>query len=429
MGDTMPDMDDPPTDPADPAAVASPEPAEAPPSTGRARSRTVIAAVIGVVAVLVLSVTIVAVWAKATVLRSERVAALAGDALAEPEVQTALAAYLTDQVSASVDLDDRLTALLPDALDRFSPVIADAATTAVERGLTRVLSDEDVQRILQATIQRAWDRALRILEGDGLTDGVTITDDQVSLNLLPLVGRGLSALQSVGVLQDVEIPPLTVDGDPAEQIAALSSALGRDLPTDFAQLVVYQSDSVSNAQEAVQSAQRIFALAQRAVWLLVALSVVLVAATIIVAARRWRAALVLGLGTAAMMIVLRTAVRRVTDEAPDLVIRPGAKAALDAMLGGASASLLRLAGIVLILALVTVAASLARTHWRRPDLVVVAAVLLGAVTVAVVGATIVGLLLGIAVAVGVVLLARWLLPPAQPRDEPHDVPPALVAPA
>ena len=90
----------------------------APPA--RSRVRTVIATVLGVLTVLVLVVTVVAVWAKATVLRSEPVAELVGDAIAEPDVQVALSAYLADQVAASVDLDTRLIDLLPDSLDRFA---------------------------------------------------------------------------------------------------------------------------------------------------------------------------------------------------------------------------------------------------------------------------------------------------------------------
>ncbi|MET0146444.1 MAG: hypothetical protein ABW122_05555 [Ilumatobacteraceae bacterium] len=399
-----------------PAASDGPDAAGSPsPRPDRHRSRTVVASVVGVVAVLVLSVTIVAVWAKATVLRSEPIAELAGDALAEPEVQAALAAYLADQVAAAVDLEPRLVEVLPDALDRFAGVIAGAANAGVERALTRALGNDDLQQALVTIIERAHDRAMRVLEGDGLSGGITISDGQVSLNLLPLVGRGLTSLQAAGLLQDLDVPVLTVDGDPDEQIAELSSALGRDLPAGFGQLVVYESDKVADGQAAVQSAQRMLTLAERAVWVLVVLSLVLIAATMLIAARRWRAALVLGLGTAATMIVLRSAVRRVVDEAPDLVRRPGAKAALDAILRGASASLLALAGVVLLVALLVIAVAVLRGRWRDDDLVLVAAVLVGAVTVALLGASLLGLVVGIVVGVGVVLLARWLL---TRRDEP-----------
>jgi hypothetical protein len=160
----------------------------------------------------------------------------------------------------------------------------------------------------------------------------------------------------------------------------------------------------------VQTAQRLLVLAERAVWLLVAASVVLVAATVLVATRRWRATLVLALGMAAAMVLIRSTVREVVSGAGDLALAPGAKAAIRAIVGGASTSLLRLAGVLLLLALVVVAGVVLRRRRWRDDLVLVAAVLLGAVTVAVVGVGLWGLLAGIVIGIAVPIAARWLLP-------------------
>jgi hypothetical protein len=396
---------------------------------GRQRGRTIGAAVIGVVAVLVLSVTIVAVWAKATVLRAEPVADLVGDALEEPEVQAALATYITETVANAVDLESVVTSILPSQLTRFAPAIAGGAETVVERRLTEVLGTETVRNIVTTVVERAHNRAMRLLEGDGLVDGITVQNGEVTVNLLPLVGRGLEAVQSAGLLSDVQLPELTADGDPAQQIAELSAALGRDLNPDLGQLVVYRSESLESAQETVQNAQRILALAERAVWVLVVLSVVLIAATILVAARRWRAALVLGLGTAAAMVLLRTAVREVAADAPNLVRRPGAKAALGAILDGASATLLRLAGVVLIIALLVVALTLLRTRWRRQDLVLTVAVVVGTALVAVLGVRLWSIALGVAVGIAVAFVARRVLPPAAPPPtEPSTAPPSAAPP-
>ena len=53
---------------------------------------------------------------------------------------------------------------------------------------------------------------------------------------------------------------------------------------------MYRSDDLANAQASVQRAQQLFAVAKRAVWLLVALTIGLVVATMLVAVRRWRQA-------------------------------------------------------------------------------------------------------------------------------------------
>lgn len=389
------------------APVAAPP---APRSSGRARS--VVASVLGVLAVLLLVVTLVAVWAQATVLRSEKVAELVGDAIEEPEVQAALATLLADQVQQAVGLEDRLVRLLPDQLDRFAGPLAAGANAAVQRAFTRALGEPAVQDVITTLVERAHQRAMRLLRGDGLVDGVTVVDGAVTLNLLPLVARGLTELQRFGLLDGVDVPELTADGNPDEQAAQLSTALGRDLPAGFGQLVVYDSERIADAQQMVSEAQRILVLAQRAVWAAAALSLVLVVATILVSPRRLRGALVLAVGIAGAMVVLRVAARQVVAGAGDLAARPGGKAAIRAILGGASEGLIRVAGLILLLALIGAAAVvLARKRWLD-DLVIVGAVLLGALTVAILGLSIWSLALGVVVGLAVPFAARRIA--AQP---------------
>ncbi len=393
-----------------------PPPSEAEPAApARHQARTVVAAVLGVLAVISLVLSVVSVWARNTVTNSDRVANLAGDALAEPDVQSGLATYLTDQLFTSIDVTAELQDLLPTQLDRFAPALSGAAESAVQATLTKVLGNEDVERVMKEAVKRAHRRAVELLRGDGLVDGVSVENGEVSVNLLPLASRALTTLQGLGVLQRVDLPTFTAEGDPQQQIAELSSALGRDLPADFGQLVVYRSASVESAQQAVQDAQRIVVVARRALVLVLLLTVALIVATIIVAPRRWRAVLVLGLGVAATMALLRSAVRVVVAEAPNVATRPGARAAIEAMVSGASTSLMRLAGVALLLGLGAVAAALLVRHWRRADLILVVAVVVGAIVVAVIGLSLWSLLAGIAVAVAVPFVARAAFPArAQP---------------
>jgi hypothetical protein len=404
----------------------APEPADdatapATPTRRRGRARTVISSVLGVLAVLLLVVSVVGVWAKATVLRSERVASLVRSAIDEPEVQSALAALLADQAQDAVDLKTRLESLLPTNLDRFAAPIAAGANAAVERAIGRVLATPRAQEAITTIVERAHARAIRLLRGDGLLDGVNVVDGEVSINLLPLVADGLRSLQSMGLLDDVTVPDLTADGEPAEQTAELSAALGRDLPAGFGQLVVYRSENVKQAQAAVQTAQNVFALAERALWLVIVLAVVLTAATILVAPRRLRATLVLALGLAGAMVLLRSSVREVVSQAGDLAKTPGGKAATDAIVGGAGEWLKRLAGLLLVLSLLTVAAVvLYRRRWRD-DLVLVAAVLIGVLTVALLGVNLWGLIIGLVIGIAVPFAARWALPPRREAAAPATV--------
>lgn len=415
---------------ADPAPSTTPAPAP----KDRHRGRSIAATVLGILTVLVLVVAVVAVWARATVLRREPIANLVVNALDEPEVQTALAQRITDAVVEAVDLQSQLVSILPDQLDRFAPSIAAGAASAVERALANALDRPDVQNGVRTLVEKAHDVAMKLLQGDGLLDGVAVVDGAVTLNLLPLVNRGLGIIQGLGILSNVTLPTMDISGDPAQQQQQLEQALGRDLPDGFGQVVVYQSESLANAQANLQTAQEMLVIAKRAVWLAVILSVVLAAATILVAARRWRATLILGIGVAGAMVVLRSAIRQIVATAPDVAEKAGAKAAIRVIVGGAAESLLRLAGVILLVGLVAAAVAVMRRRQWRPDLVLVAAVAIGVAIPAFAGLTIWSALIGLVIGIAVPYVARWLLPaggggtdPAPDAAGPATTPPSSAA--
>jgi hypothetical protein len=405
---------------------AGPTDGDGPPSATRprhGRARAIIAAVLGALAVILLIVSVVGVWAKATVLRSEPVANLVGAAIAEPDVQAALAALLADEVQDAVDLENTLASALPSPVNRFAGPIAAGANAALERAFERLLARPATQQAVETIVERAHGRAMQLLRGDGLLDGVNVVNGEVSINLLPLVAQGLTALQSLGLLDDVTVPELTADGDPTAQVAELSAALGRDLPAGFGQLAVYSSDNVKQSQAAVETAQDLLVLAQRALWLVVLLAVVLTAATILVAPRRLRAGILLALAVAGAMVLLRASVREVVSQAAALATTAGAKAASNAIIGGAGNGLKRLAGVLLIISLLVVTALvLYRRRWRD-DLVVVAAVLVGVLTVALLGVNVWSLVTGLLLGIAIAIAAHWALPVRRATPQPTVVVP------
>ena len=127
---------------------------------------------------------------------------LVGDAIDEPEVQAALAALLADEAQEAVDLEDRLASLLPSQLTRFAGPIAAGANAAVERSLGAGAGQpaDAAGRSPRSSNGRTPGRCA-CCEGDGIADGMNVADGQVTLNLLPLVAEGLTALQSIGLLE------------------------------------------------------------------------------------------------------------------------------------------------------------------------------------------------------------------------------------
>jgi len=394
----------------DPAPVEEAVAVEARPEERRHRGRTIGAAVLGVLAVLMVTIAAVGVWAKATVLDTDRFTSMASDALDQEAVQQGMAVYITDAVFSAVDVESFVTSALPDRLQGLAPTIVGGAEARVSRVVEQALATDAVQKTLSEVVRRAHARALDLLRGDGLADGISVQNGQVRLNLLPLVGSGLTAVQSLGLLSNVAVPELTASGNPDEQIKQLESVLNRDLPDDFGQLVVYQSDTVDGAQQSVQQAQRLLALTERSIALLVILGLVLVAATILVAPRRWRATVWLGAGLAAVMVVLRSVARQAASDGPHLVVRPGARAAVTSILHDASSSLLRLTGLLLLLAVVAVVVGLWRERWRRFDVQMVISVAAAVIVFALVDVSILGLVLAIVAGVGAWFAARAFLP-------------------
>ena len=376
------------------------------------RGRSAAAGILGVLAIVGVLASLVAVWARVTLFDSDRVAATVGDALAEPAVSDAVAQHLAGQLFAAVDVDAAVAETLPQALERFQPAVTGGIRGLVERSLTAALQNAEVQQRLSSAVRRAHGAAMRLLEGDGLFDAATVDNGEVSLNLLPLLDRGLARLQELGLLTEIDLPPLAADGDPAEQIVELETALGRDLPDDFGQLVVYRGDTLARAEASLESAQNAMALAKRAMWVLVVVTLLLLVATVVLARARWRAVLLLSLGSIAVAVLARAATERVVDEAPDVVVPPGAKAAVRSIVGDLGASLLRTLGLVLLIAAVAATVATLKRRWQRGDVIIVASVLVGAIVIGLVGLTIVALLLAVAAAIGMTFLLRhvWSAP-------------------
>ena len=80
--------------------------------------RTIAAAILGVIAVVGLLASVVGFWARDTVFDESEVAGAVEAAVEEPGVTDALSARLADSIMTTIDLETRLNAILPPALQR-----------------------------------------------------------------------------------------------------------------------------------------------------------------------------------------------------------------------------------------------------------------------------------------------------------------------
>ncbi len=314
--------------------------------------RAVAAAILGVIAVVGLVASVVGLWARDTVFDESEVGGAVEAAIEEPGVTDALAARLADNVMTAVDLETRLNNILPPPLQPITPAIVGGTTQLLEDRLTNRFADPDTRNLLVNTFERSYAAFLDVMEGDGLVDGVTVAHGEVTVNFLPLIADGLQQLQRFRLLDDATIPELDRQGDPSEQIAQLEDGLGRDLPDEFGQVVVYRSDSLAAKGETLERAQQALILIKRAfVWILV-VTVVAIVGTLLVARKRMRATFALLLGSAATFVVVRAVVKKVLDDIPSVARTAAGQAALAAATSSLAESLVKALGVLAVLFLV-----------------------------------------------------------------------------
>jgi hypothetical protein len=314
--------------------------------------RPTLAAIVGVIAVVGLLCVAIGFWAQNTVFDESKVAAAATVALDEPEVTDALAVRLANDVVAAVDLESLVNSVLPPALQRLTPAIVGGAIQIVERELAQLLSNPDVRERLTVVFERAYAAFLDVLQGDGLVDGVTVNDGAVTVNFLPVIARGVTALQRLGFASDVTVPELTREGEPSQQIAELEQAFSRDLPDDFGQVVVYRSDSLAEKGQTLERAQQLLVTIKRGFILAIIVTVVALVGAVLLARRRMRAVVVLLLSSAAVFVIARALVNKILDDAPSIARTPAGRTALDVTMRELAEGLLGALAVLALLFLV-----------------------------------------------------------------------------
>ena len=319
------------------------------------RIRTVFAVIFGIIAVVGLFASTVAVWANGILFDSDKVASAAEKAIQQPEAAASVSTYVADQLFTIVDLNALLQEQLPDKLDPLSGVIVGGAREFVEGQLAELLQKPGVQAVLVGIVRTGHAQLMNVLNGDGLFDGVSVSDGKVTLNMLPIVALGFAQIQKLGLLTDVTLPDLSAAGDPTKQIGALEATFGRDLPDGFGQLTVFEGDAVAEASEVVQQAQQVVVLVKRAIVVILVITVVAFVASILLANRRRRAILVLGLASAAVMLIARTAIKQALARTPNLVINPGARQALASALEDLASGLVTVVTLLVVLGLIAAA--------------------------------------------------------------------------
>ncbi|WP_402468159.1 hypothetical protein [Isoptericola aurantiacus] len=368
--------------------------AQSAPAPVRSRGHLVrrwVSIVLVVVTTLLVVASSVAVWAHRTVLDTDEFMDAVGPALDDPAFYDALADNVTEQALVALDLDTRvserlseldtvlaaalverldvepgpLVEALTDRVDRptlasLTPVVVDRLEARVEKVIDRLITSDAFHERLPQIVERAHAAAVGIARSD-LDDypNVYLTDDAVVLNTVPLMAEALrEALGSVGdMLPDVTLPDVVAENAPQAR-AQLGEALGTQLGEDFGQVVLMDRATFETVQDTVVTVDR-------AVWLLVVVTLLLIVATVMVAPDRRRGAIQLGLGVVAGMVIAAALVAKLRGLVVEVARTPDGERATvalyDAVAGGVH-EIFWLVGVVAAVA-VLVGLLLGRGAW------------------------------------------------------------------
>lgn len=301
----------------------------------------------------------VAAWTHQTVLGTDRFVTVVTDATSKPQVIDSLGARLADQVVVTLGLEQRLTNVLPPALDRLAAPLTQAVHDRIETATVNLLSDPTFQTHFASLIAELHTGVLNIIDGNA--QYFTTTNGKLTLDLTAVIDTVITQLQTDGVLPTAaDFPRLSAAADRSDYLAKLGSYLQTQLPPDFGQIPIMDASSVDSVGMALD-------LFDQALVGLAVLTGVLALAGVLLAHRHWNTIAWLGTAIEFWLALLIIGLLYVQRYSSDVVANPDNRVLLGALTGSLANSLtLWLAAIgVAVLFILLPTAFLARHSNRK----------------------------------------------------------------
>ena len=268
----------------------------------RHRLRRIFAPILVALAVIVFTITVPAAWGARTVLNTDRYVATVAPLAEDPAVQQSIATRLTDEVFAALNVQEVISSALASIGERAT-LLAGPLTNAlhgfVQEQVLKIVQSDAFQTFWVEANRFEHTQVLAVLRGE--SDTVSVVEGKVTLNLLPLVNLALGSIERVSsdlVGGQVTLPTIKPGDVPSEAIARLEQALGIDLPNNYGQIVVYDSNDLEALQKALYWSERLIIL-------LLIIIPVLAAAALAVSTRRRRTLIQLTAGAAIGLVIVR----------------------------------------------------------------------------------------------------------------------------
>ncbi len=140
-----------------------------------ARWKRIAVPVLGVLAVLLLALSSLGVWAGRTALNTNVFVDRVGSLARQPAVQDALASYLTDEVVSLLDVEGYLKANLPPPADLLAVPLTSAIESFVEDQVRKVLATDAFAEVWERAVTTAHEAFVTVTSGEAKNVTATLS--------------------------------------------------------------------------------------------------------------------------------------------------------------------------------------------------------------------------------------------------------------
>ncbi|HEX3087807.1 MAG TPA: hypothetical protein VHQ23_04080, partial [Ilumatobacteraceae bacterium] len=274
------------------------------------------------VAALLLTISTVVVWSTRTALNSDRFSEAVGSSLDDDRVSTALTTYITDQITSVIDLQGIAANLIPGDRDLLAAPFAQAAENFIRTRVAAIVGSDQFISWFTNLAAKAHEAAIHIAKGQS-GPVINAADGSVVINVAPAIGAVLTQLGADGLVDRLaNMPKLEDNPQVADVVTRIATALNIQIPADFGQITVMQSDTLTRVQDAFKTFRTL-------VWILVIISIVLAVGAILIASDRRKAGIDLGIGVIIANAIVWVLIARIGNKSTE--DKPAAAAIFDVL--------------------------------------------------------------------------------------------------
>ena len=253
------------------------------------RVRRVAKRVLVFVAALLITVTTMVAWSTRTVLNSDRFATTIESSLNDQRVTNALATYITGQITTAINVEQIARDLIPGERDLLAAPLAQEAEKFINTRVLAIVESDQFAKWFTTVVSKAHDAAIHVVKGKS-GPVINAEDGSVVINVAPAIGAVLTQLGADGLVDRLaNMPKLEDNPEIADVITRIATALNIQIPDNFGQITVMQSDTLSRVQDTFRTFRIL-------VWVLLLVSLVIVVAAVLISDDRRKALIDMGIG-------------------------------------------------------------------------------------------------------------------------------------